>query len=137
MRRLLDKMFERKALAILIPILISAFLYLLFVIFGVAEDKMNVVIATPIASVFWFFGVFLVLLIQVKNKRCPAGFLNCFELVATLLFGICSIVDAVSVVIGGFQRFSPITVVGLLTYAAVAWAHSKRTDVDAAKEAER
>ena len=137
MRRLLDKMFERKRLAILIPILVSAFLYLLFILFGVAEDKMNIVVATPIASVVWFFGVFLVILIQVKNKRCPEGFLNGVELLATMVFGIYSIVDAVSVVIGGFQRFSPITAAGLLTYAAVAWAHSKRTDVDAAKEAER
>ena len=137
MRRLLDKMFERKRLAILVPILVSALLYLLFILFGVAEDKMDIVIATPIASVFWFFGVFLVILIQVKNKSCPEGFLNGVELVATMAFGIYSIVDAVFVVIGGFQRFSPITAAGLLTYAAVAWAHSKRTDVDAAKEAER
>ncbi len=127
MRKILDKMFENKKLAILIPILISALMYLLFIIFGVAEDKINIIIAAPIASVFWFFGVFLVVYLQVKNKRCPEGFLNSVEFAAALFFGIYSIVDAISVVISGFQSFTPITAAGLLTYASIAWAHSKRT----------
>ena len=53
--------------------------------------------------------------------------MNIVEFVATLFFGIHSIVDAISVVISGFQTFTPITVAGLLTYASIAWAHSKRT----------
>ena len=48
MRKILDKMFENRKLSILIPILVSVLLYLLFIIFGVAEDKMNIIIATPI-----------------------------------------------------------------------------------------
>ena len=60
MRKILDKMFENRKLSILIPILVSVLLYLLFIIFGVAEDKMNIIIATPIAAAFWFFGVFFV-----------------------------------------------------------------------------
>ena len=76
MRKILDKMFEKKKLSILIPILISVSLYLLFVIFGVAEDKTDIIIATPIAAVFWFFGAFFVVYIQVKNKRCPEGFMQ-------------------------------------------------------------
>ena len=127
MRKILDKMFENKKLSILLPILISAFLYLLFIIFGVSEDKMNIKIVTLIGSVFWFFGSFLVVYVQVKNKSCPEGFLNFVEFVATLFFGIYSIVDAISVVISGFQNFTPITAAGLLTYASIAWAHSKRT----------
>ncbi len=127
MRKILDKMFQNKKLSILIPILISVFLYLSFIIFGVAEDKMNIIIATPIASVFWFFGVFFVVYVQVKNKSCPEGFLNFAEFFATFFFGIYSIVDAISVVISGFQSFTPITAAGLLTYASIAWAHSKRT----------
>ena len=127
MRKILDKMFQNKKLSILIPVLISVFLYLSFIIFGVAEDKMNIIIATPIASVFWFFGVFFVVYVQVKNKSCPEGFLNFAEFFATFFFGIYSIVDAISVVISGFQSFTPITAAGLLTYASIAWAHSKRT----------
>jgi len=95
--------------------------------FGVSEDKMNIIIATPIASVFWFFGAFLVVYVQVKNRNCPEVFLNFFEFLTTLFFGIYSIVGAISVVISGFQNFTPITTAGLLTYASIAWAHSKRT----------
>ena len=128
MRKILDKMFENRKLSILIPILVSVLLYLLFIIFGVAEDKMHIIIATPIASVFWFFGAFLVVYVQVKNKSCPEGLLNLFELVGSLFFGIFSIIDTIVVVLSGFQNFTPITAAGLLTYASIAWAHSKRTE---------
>ena len=127
MKKILDKMFKNKKLSILIPILASELLYLLFIIFGVSEDKMNIIIATPIASVFWFFGVFLVVYVQVKNNCCPQGFLNLFEFMATFFFGICSIVFTILFVTSGFQDFTPITSAALLTYASVSWAHSKRT----------
>ena len=126
MRKLLDRMFAKKKLSFFIPLLVSTLLYLLFIMFGVAEDKMNIIIATPIASAFWFFGVFLVFYIQVKNRNCPDVFLNFVEIFATLFFGVYSIVDAISVVISGFQNFTPITSAGLLTYASISWAHSKR-----------
>ena len=126
MRRILDKMFENKKLSIAIPITISALLYLLFIIFGTAEDKINIIIATPIAAIFWFFGVFLVVYIQVKNKRCPEGFLNFIEFFAALCFGIYSIISIISLLISGFQAFTPLTSAGVLTYASISWAHSKR-----------
>ena len=62
-------MFGNKILSILLPVLVSTLLYLLFIMLGVAEDKMNIIIATPIISVFWFFGAFLIVYIQVKNKK--------------------------------------------------------------------
>lgn len=127
MRKILDKMFANKKLSILIPILISSLLYLLFIVFGVAEDKMNVIISTPITAVLWFFGAFLVVYFQVKNKNCPEGFLNFVEFGVALSFGIYSIFNVISVVVSGFQTFTPTTVAALLTYASIAWAHSKRT----------
>ena len=127
MRKILDKMFENKKLSILIPILVSASFYLLFIIFGVAEDKTDIIIGTPIATVSWFFGVFFVIYVQIKNKRCPEGLLNFAEFAATLFFGISSVVHAILVVTSGFQTFNPITSAVLLTYASIAWAHSKRT----------
>ena len=69
----------------------------------------------------------LFVFLGVKNKSCHEGFLNFVEFVVTLFFGIYSIVDAISVVISGFQNFTPITAAGLLTYASIAWAHNKRT----------
>lgn len=127
MRKILDKIFANKKLSILIPILISVLLYLLFIIFGVAENKMSIIIATPIVSAFWFFGSFFVVYIQVKNKMCLEGFLDFVELAATFFFGVSSIFDVISVVASGFQSFTPITAAGVLTYASISWAHSKRT----------
>ena len=127
MRKILDKMFGNKKLSIVVPIFASALLYLLFIIFGVAENKMNIIIATPIASVFWFFGIFFIVYIQIKNKNCPEGFLNFFEFMVTVVFGIFSVALAISFIISGFKSFSPLICAGLITYASVSWAHSKRT----------
>ena len=130
MKKILDKVFENKKLSILIPILISASLYFLFIIFGVAEDKMNIIIVTPIAAVFWFFGAFLVVYIQVKNKSCPEGFLNFFELMAFVVFTVFGLIGAIFFVISGFQNFSPSICVGIITYSSISWAHNKRTKKD-------
>lgn len=127
MRKILDRMFDNKKFSILTPILISTLLYLLFIFLGKADDKTDILIATPIVSVFWFFGVFFVIYVQVKNKSCPEGFLNFVEFTVAFLFGIYSLSDAISFVINGFQNFTPLTAAGLLTYASVAWAHSKRS----------
>ena len=80
MRKILDKMFENKKLSILLPILISAFLYLLFIIFGVSEDKMNIKIVTLIGSVFWFFGSFLVVYVQVKKQELSRRIIESFRI---------------------------------------------------------
>jgi len=127
LRKILDKMFGNKKTSIIIPILVSVLFYLLFVIFGVAEDKMNIIISTPIASVFWFFGIFFIVYIQIKNKNCPEGFLNFFEFMVTVVFGVFSVALAISFIISGFKSFSPLICAGLITYASVSWAHSKRT----------
>jgi len=127
-KKILDKMFENKRLSVLIPIFISSLLYFLFVFFGTGENKVNLLIVTPIISVLWFFGSFFVVYFQVKNKNCPESFLNFLELSATFIFVLYSVFGAVSVVLSGFQDFSPITCAGMLTYASMALAHGKRTD---------
>ena len=51
MRKALDKIFENKKLSFLIPILIiSLVLYLLFIFFGVAEDKLNGIITQTVSG---------------------------------------------------------------------------------------
>ena len=127
MRKLLDKMFGNKKISLIIPITTALFMYLLFVFFGTAEDKTNMIIMTPVVSVFWFFGVFFIIFIQVKNPSCPEWFLNIFELSATIFFGIYAITGIVSFLFGGFQNFNYGLCLGLVTYSAVSWAHSKRT----------
>ncbi len=128
MQTILDKLFQNKKLSIFIPIIIAVLLYLFFIFFGIAEDKTNLIIATPIASLFWFFGLFLVAFIQVKNPMCPKWFLNLFEFLAVVIFGVFSIIGTLSFIISGFKNFNVGLCLGMITYSAISFAHSKRTE---------
>ena len=127
MRNILDKLFENKKLAMLIPIITAAVVYLLFVLFGKGEDKLNLVITIPIVCVFWFFGVFLIFLMQVKNAMCPEKFLDFFELLVTVGCGAYSIIGALAFIIGGCQSSVVIVICAtMISHSSIAWAHSKR-----------
>lgn len=127
MRKLLDKMFGSKTLALIIPNVIALLVYLLFVFFGIAEDKTYLMMVTPIVSVICFFGVFLVVFGQARNSMCPEWFLNLFELLATIIFGIYAIIGVVSFIVSGFQNFNVVTCLGCVVYSAISLAHNKRT----------
>ncbi len=127
MRRILDKMFCNKKWCMLIPILIAMLIYLLFILFANTDNKINSIIALPIISALWFFGSFLVVYIQVKNTMCPEWFLNLFEFIVTIGFGIYAISSIVLFLISGFGTLDYGLCMGLLTYSSVCWAHSKRT----------
>ena len=126
MKKMLDKMFCNKKLSILIPILIAVVIYLLFILFGNSDNKLNTIIALPIISAIWFFGVFFIMLIQVKNTLCPEWFLNFFELIVIIIFGICAIFSTVHFISSGFCDLEFGLCMGLLTFSAVSWVHNKR-----------
>ena len=130
MRRLLDKLFENKKLAFWLPILFAAVMYLLFLLLGGAEGKGELLTLTPIATVLWLFGSFLVVFVQVKNPRCPESFLNGMELIAVVVFVGVGLVEAVTFVISGFQSFNPLVCAGTVTYSAISAAHNKRVKQD-------
>ena len=130
MRKILDKMFENKKLAFWLPIIFATLVYLLFLLFGTVEDKNELLIVTPVATVFWLFGSFLVVFVQVKNPICPEWFLNFFELMAVVVFTVFGLIEAISFVISGFQNFSPLICAGIITYGSISWAHNKRTKKD-------
>ena len=124
MRKILDTLFHNKKLSIGIPILIATVLYLLFIMFGMAEDKTNLIITTPIVSIVVFFGVFALVLVQTKNTLCPEWFLNLFE----FLLVVFAVVQTISFVMSGFQNFTPMLCLGPVIFSAVSWAHSKRVN---------
>lgn len=130
MRKILDKLFCNKKLGIFIPILIAIIVYLLFVVFGNSDDKLNAVIAAPLISVFWFFGIFLVVFVQVKNPTCPEWFLNLFELMITIITGIYGIISVIQFFADGCQNLDFGLCAGLVTYGSMCWLHSKRKGVN-------
>jgi len=126
MRKLLDRMFKNKVLSFVIPGIMALLMYGLFLLFGTAEDKKNVLMAAPIVSLIWFFGVFGVVLFQVKNTSCPEWFLNVFELVAAIGFAAYAVMGSISFFVSGFQHFNMGICLGFVTYSAIALAHGKR-----------
>lgn len=123
---MLDKLFANTKLSIAIPLLTALVVYLLFAVFGTAEDKINRLIASPIVMAIWFWGVFFILYIQVKNPSCPERFLNVFELLAVVFFGAFAIIDTVSFFISGCQNYNLSIGLGLITFSAISFVHSKR-----------
>ena len=126
MRKILDVLFKNNIISIIIPITIAAVAYLLFIIFGVTDDKTRTIILIPILSIVWFFGCFLIFYIQVKNPICPEWFLNLFELLAVVIFGLFTIIQLISFVLNLFQNFNIGVCLGLVTFSSVSWAHNKR-----------
>lgn len=126
MKKILDKMFKSTKLSLIISIAVSLLVYLLFVLFGMSKAKINLIIVTPIVSVIGFFGVFLILFVQVKNALCPEWFLNLFELLIAVICGIYGIVGIVLFIVSGFQSFNVGLCLYPVIYGAVSFAHSKR-----------
>ncbi len=126
MKKILDKMFNNKKLAFWVPIIVAALIYLLFLLCGSPVDKKPLLIGTPIVTVFWYFGSFLIVFVQVKNQMCPEWFLNFAELLVTVMFTVFGSVEAISFIISGFRNFSPIICAGIVTYSSISLVHVKR-----------
>jgi len=126
MRKILDKMFGNKRLAIAIPIALAAVLYLLFALFGEDVQKNSILIVTPLASVFVFFAVFFVFIFNIKATKFSQRFFDFCELFAVFFFCSFALFGTISFVVSGFQNFSPIYCACTVVYSSVAWAHSKR-----------
>lgn len=126
MRKLLDKMFVNKKLSLIVPMAIALLVYVLFICFGTSDEKARLMIVTPFVSVIAFFGIFLVVFVQVKNTMCPEWFLDLFELLAAMIFGIYAIIGTLTFIISRFQNFNVGICVGLVAYSAISWVHSKR-----------
>lgn len=129
MRNVIDKLFSSKKLSLIAPIIFSIAIYVLFLIFNNSVEKSQLIIATPIATIFAYFGTFWVLFVQVKNRSCPERFLNFFELFLLLPLTIYSVVSIIVFVISGFQNFSPILCIGTISWSSISWAHNIRKNM--------
>lgn len=127
MRKLLDILFKNERLSIFIPIIVSVVVYLLFVLFGTDDDKIRTMIATPVLMIVCFFGVFLIFFVLIKNNLCPKWFIDGFEILAIVVYGIYSIVRFILFLLSGFDDFSLAVCLGTVSIGAIAWAHSLRT----------
>lgn len=126
MRKLLDKMFADRKAAIVVPLVTATVVFLLYVLFGQAEDKVNWLIMTPIISLIAYAGVYFVLWLQIKNPSCSEGFLNFMELMVVLVFGLGAVIFGVQFLMNLASGFTPALCIGIISWSAVALAHGKR-----------
>ncbi len=126
MRKLLDVMFSNKKLSIIIPMCINIIMLLLCILFTDLASKLDTLLNALLISSFCFFGIYFLLLIQIKNSSCPDWFLNLFEILIIFVTGIYTIIGTINFFVTGFKVFNFSICFGLVTYSATAWAHSKR-----------
>lgn len=127
MRNILDAIFSNKKASIFFPIGTVILTYLAFVIFGTAENKIELMLKASVVAVACFVGVFYIFYIQIKNPICPEWFLNLLTLLAALVFATYGTITCVAFAAGGFENFHIGTCLGYVAYSAIALAHSKRT----------
>lgn len=126
MKILLDSLFKYNKFSIIFPVLMSVAVCLLFAVFGDSADKFKTIASTAVLSVVWYFGVFLVLFVQVKNPSCPEWFLNFLEFLITFLFSAYGLVSTILFLVSRCQNFNIGMCLAIVTYSSAAWIHGKR-----------
>ena len=126
MRKILDTLLNKKIMVIM-PLVITVLIYILFLIFGNDPNKVNLLITMTIISLMFFWGVYLVIYIQIKNPSCPEWFLNLFEFLALVIFGFGGAFSAVNFFIHINDGFTPMTCcLGMVALSSISYVHGKR-----------
>ena len=122
MRKILDKMFENKKLSQTASLAAALLMYLLFILFGTAEDKRSYMVALPVISGILFGGVYVGMRIQ-KNLSFVLLW-DFVELLAAVAFPIYSTAYGIAFIASGFQSFNPGCILGFVCHGAIALAHN-------------
>lgn len=126
MRNLLDRLFSNRKAAIIVPIITAAVMYLLFVLFGQVEDKINWIWMIPIFSAICYGSGYFVLWIQLKNPFCSDWFLDLAELLCLAVFGLGAVSFMLRFLVNMATGFVPMLCPAILTWSAVALVDGKR-----------
>lgn len=126
MRNLLDRVFSNRKAAIIAPLVTAAVMYLLFLLFGQGEDKVNLLLELLLVSVIWYWGVYFIFWIQTKNSSCPEWFLDWSELLALAVFGLGAVNFGVQFLFHMAGNFAPSLCPAIITWSAIALVHGKR-----------
>ena len=126
MRNLLDRLLSNRRASIIWPLVTAAAMYLLFVLFGQGENKMEWLILVPLVSLFWYWGVYFVFWIQLKNPMCPEKFLDFVELTALLFFGAGAVWFMLIFLLNPATGFIPTLCPAIITWSSIALLHGKR-----------
>lgn len=126
-RQILNLLYGSKW-ARIVPVLTAAAAYLLFLIFGVTEDKVFLLIASPVMSLIAFAGMYGLLWFQTKNPSCTEEFLNMGMLLFTAVFGGSAISLLATFLRSMQQGYTMMLPMTLVIWSAISLAHSKRSN---------
>lgn len=126
MRDLLDRLLAKRRLSLYLPLVIAAALYVLFVLFGQAEDKMQLLWGAPLMAVIWYLGVCFVLGFQTKNPFGSEKLLDFMELAMLLFFGFGAAVFTLRFLVNMAYGFAPTLCGTVVTWSAVTLVHGRR-----------
>ena len=125
MREFLDKIFCNRKTTTFIPIIISLLIYILLIFLSEKDEKYIFMLIVPFMSIFCYFGVFLVVYIQIKNPLCPEKFLDFFETFATVFSVIVVVGFTIFSLIEGVQYLLTV-ILACMIFSSLSWVHSKR-----------
>ena len=126
-RKLLDKLFSAKRLALYLPLSLAAVMLVLGGIFGEREiDLFLFYVTGVIFSAVWFAFVYSLVRLPARLKNCPDWYTDSFELFLTIAFALSAILQTVNF-IKDTSGFSLSLCFALVSLGAVSLAHNKRT----------
>lgn len=126
MRSILDRLFTNCRVAIIAPLVTAVVMYLLFVLFGQVENKLNWVLMVPVGSVIWYGALYFALRILVKFPSCPAWLLDILELAALAVYGYGAVSLGVQFLMNMALNFEPSFCTSIISWSAIALFHGKR-----------
>lgn len=126
LRRMLDKLFARKKLALILPLVTAAlFAVLAFFLNGETGENEEYFKLIPIVVAVTFLIVYAFLRLLLSITYCPGWYIDTCILIILSGTGISAIVQIISFFID-FSSFSSSLCVCVTCWSAVSAAHSKR-----------
>jgi hypothetical protein len=126
LRKLFDKIFKRKKLALILPLVTALAFYIasLFVLDLQGED-VRFVWTTPFVSALAFLFVYFGLRLVIGIRYCPAWYIDTLIFILLLATGLSAIMQ----IIGFFadpKSFSPSMCICIVCSSAISAAHNRR-----------
>ena len=127
LRGFLDKVFDYPYIKIAAVAGIALVCFLLFVLFGESEQKSQMLLSVAVVTPIVFFGVCMVIWIQIKNPMCPSGFLDFVELMFLVVMIIGLITQTISFIIDIRHGYTVSQSMISSALCGLTFIHSKRT----------
>ena len=105
--QVLERVYGRKWLTVLIPLAVAAVMMVVYVLFSAAPDRAEQAVNALVSMVFVCVGISAVLGTQLINPACSAKFMDIVILLATAIYGLHGIRGIFALVFSLKDGFQP------------------------------